>query len=170
MRSRPNAIKVGSVCLPGMNCRDRDAMEGKRKITSRHGPIPPLSKGGWGDFVKPYNSALKPFFRRLRSNMTDAEQVLWQRLRRKQLLGLQFYRQKPLRDYIVDFYCPKAALVIEIDGSQHLESQHEEKDARRDRALAALGLRVLRFDSRQVLRETDAVVEVIYRNASDNPP
>ncbi|NEX20429.1 endonuclease domain-containing protein [Thiorhodococcus mannitoliphagus] len=119
--------------------------------------------------MKPYNNALKPFARHLRSNMTDAEQVLWQRLRRKQIHGLQFYRQKPLLDFIVDFFCPKAALVIEIDGSQHLESQHKAKDARRDQGLAQLGLRVLRFDSRQVLRETDAVVEVIYRAASENP-
>ena len=54
--------------------------------------------------------------------MTDAERMLWQRLRRKQIHGLQFYRQKPLLSYIVDFYCPQAALVIELDGSQHLES------------------------------------------------
>lgn len=50
--------------------------------------------------------------------MTDAEQLLWSRLRRKQILGLQFYRQKPLLNYIVDFYCPSANLVIECDGGQ----------------------------------------------------
>ena len=55
--------------------------------------------------------------------MTDAERTLWQRLRRRQIHGLQFYRQKPLLNYIVDFYCPQAALVIELDGSQHLESE-----------------------------------------------
>ncbi|MBK1724004.1 endonuclease domain-containing protein [Thiocystis violacea] len=120
--------------------------------------------------MQPYRSSLKPFSRHLRSNLTDAEQVLWQRLRRKQIHGLQFYRQKPLLDYIVDFYCPKAALVVEIDGSQHLEPEHNEMDALRDQALAGLGLRVLRFDNRQVLTETDAVVEVIYGAAKENPP
>jgi very-short-patch-repair endonuclease len=118
--------------------------------------------------LKPYNRSLKPFSRRLRSNMTDAERMLWQRLRGKQVQGLQFYRQKPLLNYIVDFYCPKAGLVIELDGSQHLESEGRRKDAQRDRALAELGLRILRFDDRQVLAETEAVVEVIYRAV--NPP
>jgi len=94
--------------------------------------------------------------------MTDAEQRLWQRLRRKQILGVQFYRQKPLLTYIVDFYCAKASLVIELDGSQHLEPVARRRDAERDAALAGLGLRVLRFDDRQVLTEMDSVVEVIY--------
>ena len=120
--------------------------------------------------MQPYKRTLKPFSRQLRSNMTDAEQVLWQRLRRKQICGLQFYRQKPLLGYIVDFYCPKAALVVEVDGRQHLEPEHKERDALRDQALAGLGLRVLRFDNRQVLMETDSVIEVIYRAAGENPP
>jgi len=126
--------------------------------------------------MKPYYKSLKPFSRELRSNMTDAEQKLWQRLRRKQIHGVQFYRQKPLLSYIVDFYCAKASLVIELDGSQHLEPEHRHKDADRDRALAEQGLRVLRFDDRQVLLETDAVVEVIYEivgqrmKLGENPP
>ena len=80
--------------------------------------------------------------------MTDSERVLWTRLRGKQLLGLQFYRQKPIADYIVDFYSPKAKLVIEIDGSQHLEDKHTEKDRYRDERLHGLGLKVIRFNSR----------------------
>ena len=93
--------------------------------------------------------------------MTDAEQVLWQRIRRKQIQNVQFYRQKPLLAFIVDFYCPAAKLVIELDGSQHSEAEHQAKDQDRDAALASLGLRVLRFDNRQVLLETDAVLNVI---------
>ena len=100
--------------------------------------------------------------------MTDAERTLWQCLRRRQIHGLQFYRQKPLLNYIVDFYCPQAALVIELDGSQHLESEGKQRDAQRDHALAGLGLRVLRFDDRQILTETEAVVDAIYRAV--NPP
>lgn len=69
--------------------------------------------------MKPYNKNLKQASRNLRSNMTDAEQRLWQRIRRKQILELQFYRQKPILNFIVDFYCPAANLVIECDGGQH---------------------------------------------------
>lgn len=95
--------------------------------------------------------------------MTDSERVLWSRLRRKQLSGIQFYRQKPIGRYIVDFYAPKAKLVVEVDGSQHLEAEHIEKDKHRDRYLMTLGLKILRFNSREVLEETDAVVESIHQ-------
>ncbi len=108
-----------------------------------------------------YNKNLKLPSRDLRNNMTDAEQLLWQKLRRKQILGLQFYRQKPLLNFIVDFYCPAANLVIECDGGQHYTVEGLEADRVRDQALAQLGLIVLRFDNRQVLAETDAVVEMI---------
>ena len=63
----------------------------------------------------------------------------------------------------MDLYAPKAKLVIEIDGSQHLQCDHIQKDRRRDEYLASLGLKVLRFDSREVLKESDAVIDVIYR-------
>ncbi len=112
--------------------------------------------------MQPYNKNLKLPSRDLRSNMTDAEQCLWQRLRRKQILGLQFYRQKPILNFIVDFYCPVANLVIECDGGQHYTDEGLEADRVRDEALAQLGLRVLRFDNGQVLAEIDGVVEQIY--------
>lgn len=111
--------------------------------------------------ILPYDRRLKSNSRSLRSNMTDAEQKLWQRLRRKQINGWQFYRQKPLGNYIVDFYCAAAHLVVEIDGSQHYEPEQQQSDRERDEYLTGLGLRVLRFDNRQVLLETEAVVEVI---------
>ena len=112
--------------------------------------------------MQPYNKSLKLPSRNLRSNMTDAEQWLWQRLRRKQILGLQFYRQKPILNFIVDFYCPAANLVIECDGGQHYTAEGLEADRARDQALAQLGLNVLRFDNRQILTEIDAMVEQIY--------
>jgi very-short-patch-repair endonuclease len=115
-----------------------------------------------GGFVQPYNKTLKQFSRTLRSSMTDAEQHLWWRLRNKQLGGVQFYRQKPLLSFIVDFYCPKAKLAIELDGAQHLEVEHQIKDAARDEELNKLGIKVLRFDDRQALTETEAVMTVIY--------
>ncbi|MEJ2725266.1 MAG: DUF559 domain-containing protein [Deltaproteobacteria bacterium] len=115
-----------------------------------------------GKRLIPYNSKLKHSARSLRKNMTESEQALWSRLRGKQILGLQFYRQKPLGDYIVDFFAPKARLVVEVDGSQHAEKAHVERDKERDQFLANLGVKVLRFNSREVLRNTDAVLGIIY--------
>ena len=110
-----------------------------------------------------YDKNLKNTARRLRKNMTAGERALWSRLRGKQLLGVQFYRQKPIGDYIVDFYAPRANLVIEIDGSQHFESAAIERDQQRDRCLAGLGLAVMRFNSSEVLTDTEVVVEAIFR-------
>ena len=109
-----------------------------------------------------YKSNLKSNARRLRKEMTDSERKLWSRLRGKQVLGIQFYRQKPIGNYIVDFYAPKVKIVIEVDGSQHLEKKNELKDKVRDEFLKSLGLDVLRFDNLQVLKEIDSVGEVIY--------
>ncbi|GAM31651.1 hypothetical protein P23_2169 [Acinetobacter calcoaceticus] len=94
--------------------------------------------------------------------MTDTEQWLWQRLRCKQILGLQFYRQKPILNFIVDFYCSAANLVIECDGKQHYTEDGQLADRIRDQALSELRLVVLRFSNRQILTETDAVMELIY--------
>ncbi len=110
----------------------------------------------------PYAKRTKSIARILRLRMTEAEQRLWFRLRRKQLHGVQFYRQKPLGDYIVDFYAPAAGLVVEVDGSQHLEDAAMLADAQRTAVLRNMGLHVLRFDNRQVLLETDAVIERIW--------
>jgi len=111
----------------------------------------------------PYNQNLKQLARRLRNNMTDAERQLWARTRVQQLKGYQFYRQKPIGDYIVDLYCPRAKLVIEIDGSHHLVGEMIEYDRIRDDYLASLGLRVLRFTNAEVLRNIEGVVEKIER-------
>jgi len=112
--------------------------------------------------LQPYNNKLKPLARALRSNMTDAEQCLWQRIRNRQIGGVQFYRQKSLLTFIVDFYSPRAKLVIELDGSQHFEADYQLKDKQRDEQLQHIGLKVLRFDDRQVLTQTEAVLKVIY--------
>ncbi len=115
----------------------------------------------------PYNDNLKFNARQLRRNMTDGEQVMWARLRKKQLLGVQFYRQKPIGRYIVDFFAPKAKLVVEVDGSQHFAGDHALSDKQRDTYLSNLGLLVLRFNNLEVLRETDAVVEMILSTLSE---
>lgn len=89
-------------------------------------------------------------------------------LSNKQILGLQFYRRKPLLNYIVDFYCPAANLVIECDGSQHFTIEGLEADRIRDEALAQLGIKVLRFDNGQVMGKISDVVEVIYQYYLDH--
>jgi very-short-patch-repair endonuclease len=109
----------------------------------------------------PYNKGLKEFARTLRKNMTDAERFIWSRLRRKQIKGRQAYRQQIIGDYIVDFYCPAARLVIEIDGGQHCLPEGIQKDRVRDGYLDSLGLTVLRFSDTDVLTNIDGVMERI---------
>jgi very-short-patch-repair endonuclease len=139
--------------------------KGTRKIS-----YPALTKGVRDSRVLRYNPRLKGRARSLRANLTDAEQRLWARLRRKQILGVQFYRQKPIGNYIADFYAPAARLVVEIDGSQHFEPLQVEFDRRRTAYLTQLGLRVLRYTDRQVLLELDSVTEEIFRAVEENPP
>ena len=109
----------------------------------------------------PYNKKLKKPARELRENMTDAERCLWARLRLKHL-SYMFCRQKPIGDYIVDFYCPKARLVVEVDGGQHFTEDTASNDRIRDEYMRSLGLTVIRFSNSEVLRNTDGVTEAIY--------
>ncbi len=118
----------------------------------------------------PYNRNLKQYSRQLRENMTDAERQLWAKIRVKQLKGHQFYRQKPIGDYIVDFFCPRAKLAIEIDGSHHLVGETIEYDRIRDDYLSSLGLRVLRFSNTDVLTNIEGVAKRIEEKIPLNPP
>ena len=114
-----------------------------------------------------YNKSLKKKASSLRSNMTDSEQLLWSKLRRKQILGVQFYRQKPIGNFIVDFYAASAKLVIEVDGSQHMGVEQTMRDKKRTEFLESQELHVLRFDNRQVLTEIESVLDVIYDAAKE---
>jgi very-short-patch-repair endonuclease len=111
----------------------------------------------------PYARHSKPLARKLRNDQTNAEAALWHRLRRKQLRGAQFYRQKPLGPFIVDFYCPAACLVIEVDGAQHFTDVGVSSDAERDAYLAGMELTVLRFSNLDVLASMNDVLEEIAR-------
>ncbi len=104
------------------------------------------------------SAAKTQFARGLRKQMTDAETRLWFHLRRRQLAGLRFRKQHPLGPYVVDFVCLEAALVVELDGSQHLDCAG---DAARDGWLEAQGFRVLRFWNDDVLLRTDRVLATI---------
>ena len=116
--------------------------------------------------MHPYDPKLKLLSQDLRKNMTDAEKALWSKLRMKQLKGLMFSRQKPLGGYIVDFYCHKAKLVIEVDGGQHFNDEAVENDKVRDEFMGSMGLTVLRFMNTDVLNNIDGVIEAIEEKSS----
>ncbi|MBW6508775.1 MAG: DUF559 domain-containing protein [Desulfuromonadales bacterium] len=107
----------------------------------------------------PYNPALRERARELRKAGMLHEVLLWQHLKKKQLLGLDFDRQKIIGNYIVDFFCAGASLVIEIDGSSHEDKA--EYDQERDAYLEGLGLRVLHIRAKDVLQNLDAVMEAL---------
>jgi very-short-patch-repair endonuclease len=120
-----------------------------------------------------YDGKLNQRARELRKNMTDAERLLWSKIRRHQLLGVPFSRQKIIGPYIVDFFCPRAKLVIEVDGSQHYSGEVKKKDKIRDDYLESQGLTVLRFNDNEVLTNIEGVVDRILENLkvseSENP-
>jgi very-short-patch-repair endonuclease len=113
-----------------------------------------------------YKNFLKDNSRRLRKEMTKAEIILWNRIRKKQVNNLQFNRQKPLGNYIVDFYCPVKKLIIEIDGGQHYDSgKLIKKDTDRENFLTnVLKLKVIRFTNDDILQNLASVMDKIIEN------
>src|SRR3990172_5602521 len=101
----------------------------------------------------------------LRHEMTPAEKILWQELRANKL-GVHFRRQQVVAGFIVDFYCHKAGLVIEVDGDIH--DLQQEEDARRGKVLNEMGLRIVRFRNEEVMKELSAVVEKIIELVGDS--
>jgi very-short-patch-repair endonuclease len=110
--------------------------------------------------ILPYNQNLKEISKDLRKRLTEAEKHLWERLKNKHL-GYIFYRQKPIGDYIVDFYCNQAKLVVEVDGGYHLANEAAGNDRVRNEYMKNLGLTVLRFNNKEVLENVDTVVTKI---------
>jgi very-short-patch-repair endonuclease len=111
------------------------------------------------------------FARRLRRNQTDAERVLWFRLRDRRLAGLKFKRQVPVDRYVVDFLCTDGKLIIEIDGGQH--DQQRERDNIRTATLEAMGYLVLRFWNNDVMQNAEGVLQDILSTVSQarsDPP
>lgn len=102
---------------------------------------------------------LEEFRSNLRSNQTDAERKLWSRLRKKQFLGHRFIRQFSIGRFIVDFYCPKLRLAIELDGGQHDSEESRIYDDTRSNYLSSLGIRVVRFWDNELLNNIEGVLE-----------
>jgi len=116
-----------------------------------------------------YNPKLKEKARELRNNSTLSEVLLWNKLKRKQMLGYQFYRQKPIGNYIVVFFSYRLHLVIEIDGESH-DDHVLEYDKNRQKYLESLGLKVLRFSNIEVKRDMENVLRVIEERVIENKP
>ncbi len=110
---------------------------------------------------------LRAIAKRLRKRQTDAENLLWNRLRAKQMNGLRFRRQEPVGQYIVDFLNYEVRMVIEVDGGQHAGTKA--RDNKRDAWLTDQGFRVLRFWDNEVLNNIEGVVETIRKAISPSP-
>jgi len=108
--------------------------------------------------------------RRFRKEMTPAEEQLWFKLNRKQLLGVKFRRQHGIGPYIVDFYCPEKALIVEVDGDVHAFENNLEKDKLRQNYLENLGLRVVRYQNNDILKSLESVLEDLCQKVENLPP
>ena len=115
--------------------------------------------------IIPYNKHLKPIAKELRKNMTHTEKLVWENIRKKSL-GVEFHRQVPILNYIVDFYCHEMGLVIEIDGSIHDYNFLE--DAERQGKMEKYGLHFLRFSNDEVLTNMESVINTIENYIKEN--
>jgi very-short-patch-repair endonuclease len=166
IRSDLSIIKInfGTLTTPNPSQEGNNAPPLRGEIKS------PLGRGFRGGLAKctktmnrkkiiPYNPKLKERARYLRNNSTLSEVLLWQRLKGKQMLGYDFDRQKPIDNYIVDFFCNELMLAIEIDGDSHAKKVAD--DQLRQQRLESLGVRFLRFYDRDVKQNMAGVLSVI---------
>lgn len=145
----------------------------------RRSRVNPLLGGDWGGFkikklqnmkrkIIPYNHELKGLARHLRKNMTLSEVLLWNELKQKKMLGFDFDRQRPIGNYIVDFYCKELSMAIEIDGDTHIFRY--DYDEERQRELEKYGVRFLRFEDIEVKKDMINVLRVIENWIEKNKP
>ena len=118
--------------------------------------------------IIPYNPKLKSLAKALRKNMTLSEVLLWDELKQKKILGFDFDRQRPIDEFIVDFYCKDLQLAIEIDGDSHDSEEAFEKDRKRQKRLETLGVRFLRFDDLEVKNDMNNVLRTIEHWIEEN--
>ena len=116
------------------------------------------------------SSKIRSIARALRKNSTDAERLLWAALRDHRLNGASFRRQVPIKNFIADFVCHAAKLVIELDGGQHFSDQAEQADAARSAVIEAQGFKVLRFSNLDVMTNRDGVLETIASAIAERAP
>ncbi len=106
----------------------------------------------------------------LRANMTSAEKALWAQLRKRNFCNQKFRRQHPIGNFIVDFFCYEAMLVIELDGEVHTESYQNERDLERTKILNDLGITVLRFRNEEVFMQIETVLINIKQHLASTKP
>ena len=111
--------------------------------------------------IIPYNPKLKTLARELRNKSTKSEIKLWKHIKGKQIMGFDFHRQKPLLDYIADFYCAELNLVIELDGYSHQLEEVVAKDKQKEMAFGKYGIKVLRFNDNEVFKNINGVLKTI---------
>ena len=153
-----------------MNTESKKSKQGgissssKRKADQQFHP----DKGGKGGYV-PYNKTLTEKARKNRKNPTPAEQKLWHEvLQRKRLDNLKFTRQKPLDEYIVDFYCAELMLAIEIDGDTHAGQKQYDED--RTKNLNKFGVEIIRYTNAEVLNNLEGVYQDLHKRISARKP
>ena len=122
-------------------------------------------------FSSPFRERIKVrgFARFLRKNQTEAEKLLWYKLRNRQLKNVKFRRQVPIGNDIVDFVSLEKKIIIEIDGGQHNEETIMQKDKNRTQRLEKEGYRVLRYWNNEVLKNLDGVLEIIRIELNPHP-
>jgi very-short-patch-repair endonuclease len=156
--------------------------QGEREVEAQSRPDRPSplegegasrSEAGEGQFNKrhkEWRTELTPTLRKrarsMRTNATEAEALLWKIVRNRRFVDFKFRRQVPIGRYIVDFMCPTAMLIVELDGSQHAESTRDEV---RDAWLAAAGYRILRVWNNELTHNRDGVLEAIWHRLHPSP-
>jgi very-short-patch-repair endonuclease len=111
--------------------------------------------------IIPYNPKLKLLARELRNNATKSEIILWGKLKGRQCYGYDFHRQKPIDNYILDFYCHELLLGIELDGYSHELLEVHQKDLKKEKRLNEFGITILRFRDEQVFKDMENVLRAI---------
>jgi very-short-patch-repair endonuclease len=111
-----------------------------------------------------YNKKLQPFAQQLRKGLTKSEACLWKyALKAKQLKGYQFRRQRPILQYIADFFCKELMLIVELDGITHDNEVSRVKDNQREKRLAQAGFKIIRFTDEEVLNKIAGVISELER-------
>ena len=186
------AERAPTLALPRKREREQSAFVAisfRNKVTNPPSeqsvrPPLPLAGEGWGggssasevsmaDEKSPtwkVSSKLRSNARALRKNSTDAERILWSELRDHRLNGASFRRQVPIKNFIADFVCHAAKLVIELDGGQHFSDDAERADAARSAVIEAQGFKVLRFSNHDVMTNRAGVLETIAAAVAERAP
>jgi very-short-patch-repair endonuclease len=176
--------RAPTLALPRKRERERTNLGANNSASiGRSEPPLPLAGEGWGggvaasevsmDEKKPkwkVSSKLRSNARALRKNSTDAERILWSELRDHRLIGASFRRQVPIANYIADFVCHAAKLVIELDGGQHFSDQAEQAEAAHSATIETHGFMLLRYSNHDVMSNRAGVLETIAAAVAERAP